>query len=83
MYTVCKSEDVKNDQMVSLFRNGDDYTVFIADTSDGGYKFARVILDRKTAEKLYSKIARAFATEMYSWETRSGWVKKAERKAAA
>lgn len=83
MYTVAESSDVKNDQKVSLFRNGDEYTVFISNTSDGDFKSARAILDQKTAQKLYLKIARAFATEKYSWETRSGWVKKAGKKAAA
>ncbi|MGM9615694.1 MAG: hypothetical protein ACI4V3_05280 [Faecousia sp.] len=83
MYTVCKARDVKNEQFVSLHRNGDEYTVFISNTSDGDFKSARAILDQKTAQKLYLKIARAFATEKYSWATRSGWVKKAGRKVAA
>lgn len=83
MYTVGESSDVKNDQKVSLFRNGEDYTVCITNTSDGDFKSARTLLDRETAMKLYLKIVRAFTTEMYSWETRSGWVKKAERKAEA
>lgn len=83
MYTVCKARDVKNEQFVSLCRNGDDYTVFISNTEGGDFKYAGATIDRETALKLYLKIVRAFATEMYSWETRSGWVKKAERKADA
>lgn len=77
MYTVSTAEDVKNNQKVSLFRNGDQYTVFIADTTGRDYRYERRILDREAAMKLYMKIVRAFVTGMYSWETRSGWVRKA------
>lgn len=81
MYTVSEAEDVKKNQKVSLFRNGEEYTVCITTTAGRDFRHERKLLDRETALKLYMKIVRAFVTEMYSWETRSGWVKKAEKKA--
>ena len=87
MYEVAASEDVKNDQKVTMFRNGSIYTVALFDASDRMRpKHARADMDQVTAIKLYLRIVRAFLTGRYSWEVRAGWVtavknqKETERK---
>lgn len=78
MYTVAETEDVKNDQKVTLFRNGPIYTVTIFNNRNVRKpEHARADMDQESALKLYMKIVRAFLTGKYSWEVRAGWVAKA------
>ena len=84
MYTVAETADVKLDQKVSLFRNGSIFTVMLTNTENHtDFNYVRVDLPQDTALKLYLKLVRAILTGKYSWEIRSGWVKKAGKEQEA
>jgi len=74
MHTVATASDPKNDQRVSITRNGNEYTVLLVRSSGMDYDYARKDCDYETALKLYTKIAKAFITGRYTWETRKRWV---------
>lgn len=79
MHMVAEHIDHRQDQKVTIFRNGPHYTVFLTETGRASdNRHARVILPQEAAMKLYLKLVRAMVTEKYSWEIRSGWVTKAE-----
>ena len=81
MYTVAETEDVKNDQKVTLFRNGPIYTLTLFNSEDRLHpQHVRADMDRETAVKLYLKIVRAFVTGRYTWVQRFDWVAAAAEK---
>lgn len=73
IYTILLLEDVYNDQVITLDKSGNQYTVGLKNYENGEYTH-KTYSEMDEALAVVQKFTAAFAKGDYSYETRKSWL---------